>query len=647
MAKKLRRRYENSRSTSTWEEYQNMQVKKAKVIQKAKTLYFRESVHDAGELSKRIWALAKWAKDRSYIPKALPVFPAMKSNSTRTIKATSFEDKVQILKERFFPPPQEASLEDIDAAHYLDPWQSNTQITPDEVKAAIQRPKPDKAPRVNGIPSRFLKQVLEVFLPHFVYLFQACIDLGYHPKEFWTANTIVLKKPRKEDYSLAESYRPIALLDTLGKALETIFTQRLSDLAETHDLLPAQQMGARRGRSTETALELLVESVHTVWHCSKKNAASLLSLDVAGAFDYVSHPRLLHNLRSKRIPEYIVQWTESFLTGRSTSITLGRRTSNIFPVQAGIPQGSPISPILFLFFNAPLIENCATSGLKVQVGGFVDDIHLIAYGNSTESNCKTLEKAHQICLKWAQRHGASFAPKKYELIHLTCCPQKFNMEAKVDLGVNQILPKATLKVLSLWIDGKLRWGPHIKETQAKMTAQTMALTKVATSTWGATLNKARQVYTAVVRPAMTYGATIWHTPKDTKTKGLGPVAKLLPLQNKCLRSITGAYKATNTKVLEAESGVIPLDIYLDQIILRSRDKPRCSEVIMLEKTKIRRKLSNRRGKKLRPKATPMAIKDTWTRDTMDKAVGALQMPHEKGQVQLSRSLIIKKWAKER
>lgn len=82
------------------------------------------------------------------------------------------------------------------------------------------------------------------------------------------------------------------------------------------------------------------------------------------------------------------------------------------------------------------------------------------------------------------------------------------MTAVVDLGEHQIAPKTQLKVWGLWIDGKLRWGPHIKETHAKMASQSLALTKIATSTWGATLNRAREVYSAVVRPAMTYGASI-------------------------------------------------------------------------------------------------------------------------------------------
>lgn len=63
-------------------------------------------------------------------------------------------------------------------------------------------------------------------------------------------------------------------------------------------------MGGRPGRSTETALELLTEQIHTVWGVGNDKVASLLSIDVAGAFDTVSHQRLLHNLRKRRIPEY-------------------------------------------------------------------------------------------------------------------------------------------------------------------------------------------------------------------------------------------------------------------------------------------------------------------------------------------------------
>lgn len=67
------------------------------------------------------------------------------------------------------------------------------------------------------------------------------------------------------------------------------------------------------------------------------------------------------------------------------------------------------------------------------------------------------------------------------------------------------------------------------------------------------------------------------------------------LQNICLRSITGAYKATNIRALEAESGVIPLGIHLDRALSKSREARRCNEVIATAEAKIRSRLKPRRG----------------------------------------------------
>ena len=124
---------------------------------------------------------------------------------------------------------------------------------------------------------------------------------------------------------------------------------------------------------------------------------------------------------------------------------------------------------------------------------------------------------------------------------------------------------------------------------------------------------------------MTYGASIWYTPKiSSERKNAGPIAKLITIQNKCLRSITGAYKTTNIKVLKAESGVILLDLHLDQMVLRSKTTPRCSKTIELAKARIRRKLRGKRGRKRQPGATPISSKDQWVKKKMEgtQAAGA-------------------------
>lgn len=93
-------------------------------------------------------------------------------------------------------------------------------------------------------------------------------------------------------------------------------------------MLPDTQMGNRRNRSTDTALDMLIEQIHTVWQ-EKDCIASVLLLDIAGAFDTVNHLRLLDNLRKKQVPLWFVRLVKSFLTDRSTTLVVdGVETAN-------------------------------------------------------------------------------------------------------------------------------------------------------------------------------------------------------------------------------------------------------------------------------------------------------------------------------
>jgi hypothetical protein len=123
--------------------------------------------------------------------------------------------------------------------------------------------------------------------------------------------------------------------------------------------------------------------VYTIWAGNKPRVVSILSLDVAGAFDNVSHARLVYNLRKRRVPETLVRWVEDFFRERYTEIRLGSFTLASSRVNAGIPQGSPLLLILYLFYNADLLEDCENASLRISPIGFVDDVNILIYGLTT------------------------------------------------------------------------------------------------------------------------------------------------------------------------------------------------------------------------------------------------------------------------
>lgn len=167
----------------------------------------------------------------------------------------------------------------------------------------------------------------------------------------------------------------------MGKALESVLAIRISYLVETHALLPKTHLGGRRGRSTEDALHQIIEKIYSGWN--KNSVAPLLMLDISGAYNHVSQHRLRHNLRKRHLNLQLVDLISSFLSDGVTSIRSNEFASAELRIWCGILQGSLLSPILFLFYNADLLEKCSkiTSGLSVNA--FIDDTTLCANSPST------------------------------------------------------------------------------------------------------------------------------------------------------------------------------------------------------------------------------------------------------------------------
>lgn len=329
-------------------------------------------------------------------------------------------------------------------------------ITEKEIELAILRPALDKAPGTDGIPNRVLRIIIPFILPHLHKLFNSCLNLAYYLRHFKKSITIILHKSSGEksrDYTSPKSYRPIALLNTLGKALESILATRISYLVEPQGRLPSMHIGGRRGRSTEEALYEILEKVYAGWN--KDQIASLLMLDISKAYDHICQHRLRHNLRKRHLNLQLVNLISLFLSGRVTTIRSNEFISAELSITCGIPQGSPLSPILFLFYNADLLDDCSNLVPGISVNAFIDDTTLCAISPSTKENRRFLKSANDQCLSGAQTHGAIFAPSKYQLIHLSR-KKSINKTAVREQGSHQVItPKNTSKLLGIILDSQL------------------------------------------------------------------------------------------------------------------------------------------------------------------------------------------------
>lgn len=168
----------------------------------------------------------------------------------------------------------------------------------------------------------------------------------------------------------------------------------------------------------------------------------------------------------------IIRFVWLFLSDRSTTLDMPGHSS-IPPcfVNIGIPQGSPLSPILFLFFASPMLvrlQNSAALRGQCIVVQYVDDIHILAVSESHERNCQHLEIWHDEILAWARECGVSFTPSKYGIMHFrkfdkeeisTCLPNIPGLDRNKALKLN-------MRVLGVILDPRLTWEEHVHHVSA-------------------------------------------------------------------------------------------------------------------------------------------------------------------------------------
>lgn len=564
----LRRRYTQTHDPDDWIYYTIARNEKKRLVGKALKIGHRRRVQKATEAGPRgMWRLAKWARSRRGAYEQ-GITPTLISPSGR--RAETVEDKAELFQEAFFPEPPPADLSDITDQHQYPEPIPLPKIERHEIETAIRATPPDKAPGEDGIPNSLWHKLIAVTkVREMLYqLFNACVRTGYNPKQFQKSITVVLRKPGEErDYCIPKSYRPVALLNTLGKILEAVIAKRISHAVEEYGLLPDTHLGGRKGISTDHAVQLMIDRIRTSWGRGLP-VVSLLLLDVVGAYDNVSHARLQHILRKRRLG-CLAPWIMAFLRDRSTRIRMPEGISRDIPTPTGIPQGSPLSPILYLLYNADLIERC-TEEKMVTANGWVDDVCIMATGISERSTIGKLQRACRTAADWASKHASRFDVKKYKLIHFvnpqsTVQPQYSPLRIPRE-GVVIEASRTSERYLGVWFDPELNFKEHCNHMLARAGKSLAAIQGIAGSTWGTSLVAMRQIYQAVVVPQMLFGVAAWFQAGIMPAKERNKVIQqFVTVQKRAACLISGAFRTTAAEALNVELWLLPVKLQMERL----------------------------------------------------------------------------------
>src|SRR5207253_8548728 len=270
--------------------------------------------------------------------------------------------------------------------------------------------------------------------------------------------------PGKHSYDSPASLRIIVLLQTISKILERVVAYRLAEEARTLGLIHRNQCGSLPALSSFDACLSLADTVRTLQQPGLK--VSSLFLDIKGGFDNVDSSVLTSFLSSKGTPGYLVAWIRSFLSQRSCRLLFQGSPRKFSPVSVGTPQGSPVSPLLFVIYVSSLHIPLAR-GLVLS---YVDDFSLTVSSHSYRTNIRLLQAAFLSIKSRARERRVSFSIPKTELIHWRTPkqrdPPRSPRPPPIFLGGQLFHPSKCLRWLGYWLSAEHSTSAHFSRRLA-------------------------------------------------------------------------------------------------------------------------------------------------------------------------------------
>lgn len=377
-------------------------------------------------------------------------------------------------------------------------------FTVQDVVWELEHLRLDSAPGLDKIPNTALKLGLEyVSVTRLTNLINACFEQGYFPKIWKTAVVVMLPKPDKPPDS-PSSYRPISLTSCLGKVLEKLIVRRLKQHLESTGVLGEDQCAYRKTHSTYDNLCRLVQDVMVAKQSKKKIAAVLL--DVDGAFDKVWHDLLRYLMFLAGFPGKIMRICSNYLDDRQIQVRVNSILSHAFRLQAGVPQGGIISPLLYLLYVSTMPKPESPGVRRSQ---FADDMAIWASADGSASLGNILQRYLDRVHEWCNKQGIKINATKSQAIAFNIRSTKTgaDMRPQLRLGTTIIPYYDVVRFLGIKLDTSLRLTEHVKSQVNNCRGQIMHLNRIAKKT-RLSDETLKMLYRVYIESTMTYGAPI-------------------------------------------------------------------------------------------------------------------------------------------
>ena len=317
-----------------------------------------------------------------------------------------------------------------------------------------------KAAGEDEIANEMLQGMGKVARQLLLRLYNASWRQGRSPDKWKLAKVVPIAKPKK-DLKLPGSYRPISLLSNIAKLMERIVLQRLKfNLGEK---LHQAQAGFSRHRTTEEQIARISQTIYDGFTCAEigkgrgqKERTSMVLVDFSRAYDRVFKYGLYKKMLDLELDCDLVKWTAHYLADRKAFVEYGSGKSKVRQFRDGLPQGSCLSPVLFIIFINDLAEKLG--GGDVDVSLFADDLALLCTDTDLEKCEAKMQAALDGLCEWATINRMEISTEKTEQVLFTTAPKEVNGKRELDLRLRGkgMTKKVSIPHQQLYANGKVK-----------------------------------------------------------------------------------------------------------------------------------------------------------------------------------------------
>ena len=371
------------------------------LITKSKNAYFLnlgDKLNDPTTSSKSYWSILKRFLNKIKIPSIPPLLVNNKFIVNVVEKAsmfnTYFAEQCNILKTNSVIP---------EVRYRSNKHLNDITFTSSDLSKIINDLNTNKAHGHDNISIKMIKMCGDTIITPLKLIFESAIKSGVFPDSWKKGNIIPVHK--KENKSLLKNYRPISLLPIFGKILEKVIYNNLYSYFEENRFLSNRQSGFRNGDSCISQLLAISHEIYKAFDGRTSLETRGVFLDMSKAFDKVWHEGLLFKLKCYGVDGNFYKILENYLYNRKQRVVLNGQSSSWLNVNAGVPQGSVLGPLLFLIYINDLPDNLISSSKL-----FADDTSIFSTVLDINRSSEALNQDLLTIKDWATQWKMSFNP---------------------------------------------------------------------------------------------------------------------------------------------------------------------------------------------------------------------------------------------